>query len=146
MNETPVDMYWIAPLIQWVLFLLVALVGFRTTTAGRAAFWLIVVFVAANVVNFAEESGPRWEEVTRHSDTPEQVIQGIRGLQGEATGRITSLRRIRFRALEKAEENGKIGDEMHNAYSKEWLRTWQEATNALSTVQLEASASDRPAP
>lgn len=51
-----------------------------------------------------ESSLPMWEQVTRHSDHPEQFSRGLDGLESEIDFRIAELEFARDRAYRKADD------------------------------------------
>lgn len=73
--------------------------------------------------------------VTRHSDRPAQVEDGIAALEAEGRFRLDELRHIRERAEWKTEEAAELGDP---ASAARWQAAARRANEALTRLAGEA--------
>lgn len=96
---------------------------------------LLLVLAVAILVNMGESFLPtNWHIVTRHSDTPPQVIRGIEGLEEEARFRILELQKAVLYARKHAEdaragigESGEVVDAKRRAELLELAPQWDAA-------------------
>lgn len=115
---------------------------------------LVVAIVALTVIVAGTQPGwpQMWQTVTRHSDRPSQVIDGIRGLEAEINAhsaevawRVSELQAVHLRALQKAAacragtgESGETVDDRKRAElvarAPEWEKAATEAEAALTRL------------
>lgn len=117
----------------------------------------LVVVIAAGVLlnmglsqaglSLAHVIPENWHIVTRHSDTPSQVIGGIEALEAEATFRVKELALARDRALEKADDarkgKGEVGENVTDpaarerllATAPEWDKVAARADQAIANIR-----------
>lgn len=137
MTSVPPLWMWLGKAIFWGFFFVVAALGFRSSRWGWGAFWVLLLLVSASLFDHVQHSSPQWDLVTHHSDIPDQVIEGIRGLRGETSDRIKALQYIRARGELKEAE---AVQEDRTKDADGWRKVIEEATAALSSAESQTRA------